>query len=404
MFPGVLAAVHVARAGFPVRMQHREFVNRYGLLAVNILQEAWAEAKKEFPDIVREQERAVAREILFEVVPMLSKNSVSKKDMTKSKNTPGVRLAGRLSGVAQQASFRDLCGQGGVQIGNTKVFFRQIGFNRAEKARTLRLSDACVTIQTAFRRHMIEQDYKAMRKGTVALQAQVRGHQARLKVLALRYLNACLLAQRIVRGFVKRTQYKRTKDAALKVQSWGRMSVVQRSYQKDRSRAITVQCLARTRSAKSELRKRKKEKENVDALQAKIKAYEQAAKAREAELRREQEAAIARIKAEAEATARAEMREKARLEEERRVREEHEAKVKAQEEKMAKDAAEMKSRIEEEYRVKAEAEARAKIEAEMAAERAEAESNKAAAAAAANGGTTAGTANGGVGAGSSHSN
>lgn len=50
--------------------------------------------------------------------------------------------------------------------------------------------------------------------------------------------------------------------------------MVQRSYQKDRSRAITVQCLARTRSAKSELRKRKKEKEDVDALQAKIKAYE----------------------------------------------------------------------------------------------------------------------------------
>lgn len=47
-------------------------------------------------------------------------------------------------------------------------------------------------------------------------------------------------------------------------------------------------------------------------------------------MRREQEAAIARIKAEAEATARAEMREKARLEEERRVREEHEAKVRAQ--------------------------------------------------------------------------
>ena len=58
---GVLAAVHVARAGFPVRMQHREFVNRYGLLAVNILQDAWAEAKKEHPDTPREQERAVAR-------------------------------------------------------------------------------------------------------------------------------------------------------------------------------------------------------------------------------------------------------------------------------------------------------------------------------------------------------
>ena len=57
---------------------------------------------------------------------------------------------------------------------------------------------------------------------------------------------------------------------------------------------------------------------------------QKAAKAREAELRREQEAAIARIKAEAEARARAEMREKAREEEERRRSDEHEARIKAQ--------------------------------------------------------------------------
>ena len=58
---GVLAAVHVARAGFPVRMHHGEFVKRYGLLAVNILRDAWSEARKEFPDSPKEQERIVAR-------------------------------------------------------------------------------------------------------------------------------------------------------------------------------------------------------------------------------------------------------------------------------------------------------------------------------------------------------
>ncbi|CAM9291263.1 unnamed protein product, partial [Scytosiphon promiscuus] len=97
---GVLAAVHVARAGFPVRMQHGEFVNRYGLLAVNILQDAWAEAKKDHPDLIREQERAVAREILFEVVPVLSKNTVSRQEMTTTKTkeaAAGARLGGKLS-------------------------------------------------------------------------------------------------------------------------------------------------------------------------------------------------------------------------------------------------------------------------------------------------------------------
>lgn len=76
------------------------------------------------------------------------------------------------------------------------------------------------------------------------------------------------------RTITRTQQYIKTKEAALKVQSWGRMATARKSYQTDRSRAITVQCLARKRSAKSELRKRKKEKDNVDALQAKIKAFE----------------------------------------------------------------------------------------------------------------------------------
>lgn len=73
------------------------------------------------------------REILFEVVPVLSKNTVSKQEMSKTKGGGGRR--GRLSqGVPQQSSFRDLCGQGGVQIGNTKVFFRQVKRTASERA------------------------------------------------------------------------------------------------------------------------------------------------------------------------------------------------------------------------------------------------------------------------------
>ena len=39
----------------------------------------------------------------------------------------------------------------------------QMAFNRAEKARTNRLSQACLTVQTAFRRHMYEHDYQVGR-------------------------------------------------------------------------------------------------------------------------------------------------------------------------------------------------------------------------------------------------
>lgn len=40
------------------------------------------------------------------------------------------------------------------------IVWRQMAFNRAEKARTNRLSDACLLIQTAFRRHMFQHEYQ----------------------------------------------------------------------------------------------------------------------------------------------------------------------------------------------------------------------------------------------------
>ena len=63
---------------------------------------------------------AVCREIIFEVVPLLSNHSVTKKDMQ------GAKFASRRGSLSSQASFRDLCGNGGVQLGKTKVFFRQV--------------------------------------------------------------------------------------------------------------------------------------------------------------------------------------------------------------------------------------------------------------------------------------
>ena len=66
----------------------------------------------------------MAREIIFEVVPLLSKDTVSKQEITRSSRPTRRGLQGH--GVASQSSFRDLCGMGGVQLGKTKVFFRQV--------------------------------------------------------------------------------------------------------------------------------------------------------------------------------------------------------------------------------------------------------------------------------------
>lgn len=64
------------------------------------------------------------REIIFEVVPLLSNNMVSRTDMGDAKRM--LRTTRKALLLSSQNSFRDLCGTGGVQLGNTKVFFRQV--------------------------------------------------------------------------------------------------------------------------------------------------------------------------------------------------------------------------------------------------------------------------------------
>lgn len=66
----------------------------------------------------------MTREIMFEVVPLLSRDAVCKQEITSSTKTKGRGLQGQ--GLSSQASFRGLCGMGGMQIGKTKVFFRQV--------------------------------------------------------------------------------------------------------------------------------------------------------------------------------------------------------------------------------------------------------------------------------------
>ena len=95
--------------------------------------------------------------------------------------------------------------------------------------------------------------------------------------------------------------------------------------------------------------------------EAKAKAEEEARLAEEARLKAEAEA---KAKAEEEARLKAEAEAKAKAEEEARLKAEAEAKAKAEEEARLKAEAEAKAKAEEEARLKAEAEAKAKAEEE----------------------------------------
>ncbi|CAM9224876.1 unnamed protein product [Chrysoparadoxa australica] len=349
---GVLAAVHVARAGFPVRMTHAECLSRYAILGMDAVAGARASAKRNnlsARESAAEEARALVMSVLLLLQGVVTEESVQKSIAV---STTAADRAGR------RGSFRDMCAKSGVQLGDTKVFFRQVAFNRAEKARTVRLTGSCVKLQTCFRRHRCSVAYTVCRLGTLRLQARVRGAAARRRVLKKRLLRATLILQTLVRRGCKRRQYLREKDAAIKTQAQARSYIARRSYLWDKARAVTVQCAFRKRKAVKLIAQLRKEAADVAALQAKIKAYEEQMKAKEEEMRRQQQAAVEKALAEAEAI---------RL----KAEQEAEERRKKQEEEDRQRALQRQAEEEERARVRAEEEAeRARVRAEEEAERA----------------------------------
>ncbi len=290
-YGGVLAAVRVSRAGFPVRMHHSEFISRYAILSIRTKEAAERDAKSSIstsssgPSSKSERMKFICREVIIHIVPLLC-GSITEAALTKLIDEGRSKSGSNQPKLTKGESFRYMCQTAGVQMGSTKVFFRQQAFNRAEKARTVKQSRSCIVIQTAFRRHSAIRSFRLAKAGTIRLQAQVRMCQARRRYLEARYLRATLRVQKFVRGVTKRQQFIRIKKSTPLIQATFRCYCAQRNYLKGKKAVITIQCLWRMKEARQCLLLLRKEASDVVHLQAKIKAYEENMKAKEAEMER----------------------------------------------------------------------------------------------------------------------
>ena len=123
-YGGVLEAVRVARAGFPVRYPHSEFVTRYALApAPAAVQKAAAE-----------------------------------------------KLVANLSSLSSAPH--------GLYVGKTKVFLKQ-GMFEALEARRARVLHALVVLQAAVRRRAAARDYTTQRHGVIRFQRWYRQRRPR---------------------------------------------------------------------------------------------------------------------------------------------------------------------------------------------------------------------------------
>ncbi|KAM7250190.1 hypothetical protein ACFE04_022073 [Oxalis oulophora] len=234
---GVLEAIRISCAGFPTRRPFFEFINRFGLLAPEVLEG-------------NVDEKVACRKIL------------EKKGLK------------------------------GFQIGKTKVFLRAGQMAELDARRAEVLNIAAKTIQGRVRTHYARKRFIAMRKATVCLQSLCRGrlackhfdqlrrqaaavriqknirrHEARQKYKKL-HLSALIL-QTAVRSIAARKEFrfKKQTKAAIKIQARWRCHKASSYYKRLKKGSIYAQTRWRGRIARRELRKLKMAARETGALQ-----------------------------------------------------------------------------------------------------------------------------------------
>ncbi|KAI3409534.1 uncharacterized protein J3R85_019201 [Psidium guajava] len=235
---GVMEAIRISCAGYPTRRPFFEFVDRFGILAPEVLDRS-------------SDEVTICKRLLEEV---------------------GVK---------------------GYQIGKTKVFLRAGQMAELDASRTEVLGRSASIIQRRTRSYLARRSFVLLRKSTMLIQAVCRGQLARQAYESMRREAACLRIQKDLRMHIARKAYKDSYSsaiciqtglrgmaarcelrlrkqikAAIVIQSHCRKYLARVRYLDTKKAAITTQCAWRRKVARGELRKLKMAARETGALQA----------------------------------------------------------------------------------------------------------------------------------------
>ncbi|KAJ8542159.1 hypothetical protein K7X08_017025 [Anisodus acutangulus] len=233
---GVLEAVRISLAGYPTRRTYHEFIDRFGLIVLDMLD-----------------------------------GSNDEKTITEK--------------ILQKLKL------GNYQLGKTKVFLRagQIGILDSRRAEIL--DSSAKKVQSRLRTFLAHRDFISNRMAAIHLQSCCRGYLARNMYAALREASAAiiiqknvrqwivrnayvqlyassLLIQSCIRGFAARRKFLHRKEnkAATIIQAHWRMCKFRSAFHHRQSNIIAIQCLWRRKMARREFRRLKQEANEAGAL------------------------------------------------------------------------------------------------------------------------------------------
>ncbi|KAK8278858.1 hypothetical protein V6Z12_D09G071700 [Gossypium hirsutum] len=223
---GVMEAIRISTAGFPSRKMFREFINRFSILAPEVLN-----------------------------------GSGSYNDVAASKR------------ILEKSNLS------GYQVGKTKVFLRAGQLAELDARRGAVLGVSAIVIQRKVRAYLSRRHFNLLRLSSIKLQAFCRGQAVRHQYARMRRAAACLNIQKHSRKFLARKAYKNlyfssvTIQAGIRgmiardklllrkqmravtvIQSQCRRFLASHHYLRLKKAAITTQCAWRGKLARRELR------------------------------------------------------------------------------------------------------------------------------------------------------
>ncbi|XP_020079685.1 myosin-6-like isoform X1 [Ananas comosus] len=235
---GVMEAIRISCAGYPTRRSFYEFIDRFGILAPDVLPGSSDEvtAAKRLLEKVDLKGYQIGKTKVF-----LRAGQMAELDARRNE------VLGRSASIIQRKVRSYLARKSFILLRKSAKQIQAVC--RGQLARqvyeNLRREAASVRIQSCFRMHFARKAYRELLYSSITIQAGLRGMAARKELHLRQQTRAAVIIQSQCRQYLARLHYSRLKKAA-----------------------IATQCAWRGRVARRELRNLKMAARETGALQA----------------------------------------------------------------------------------------------------------------------------------------
>ena len=223
-YSGVLEAVRVSRAGYPIRYTHRVFMDRYYMLG-DLGQDSGTKRNKDIYTLAKfaskhvweaDQKKMKARELLAASTQKQTYRQRNQQQKVQKRKKKRLNAQSNIDIPETEEEFENLdfgtrCAVAGLQLGRTKMFLRREAFDCIE---TLRVG--------------------VLGKSAAVIQAKVRGMVQRMRYLRLK--EATIKCQAIIRYFLANREVIRARQKA-KIEKWA-STMIQVNYRRYKFRNL----------------------------------------------------------------------------------------------------------------------------------------------------------------------